>query len=862
MKIFIQSAGLLLVAVLLLVAGCGEPEVKLPPATPDNAVEARNQMRTARSQIKSSAAPYLQEMMRRGDGLEKSGGEAMEAKNYTKALRSFAEARKCYQQAVGVEADMEAKRAAALSAKKDVETARPAANAFFKTEARPESFVTAEKNEKEADEALAKEDFEKARKLFTRAVEGYKAAQAEAEKLIRVELSRAAQSAKKDAEAARSAANVVTKPEARPESFVTAEKSEKEANEALAKEEFAKARELFDRAASGYTTAQADGKKLLRDENSRVAYAKKKEAEAEYLTANTAFKTDARSESFVTAGNCMKEGEAALAQEDFAKARELYTRALAGYKTAQTDAVSIVRAETSRVEWTRLSAAADAALLERQAPGELAKVKSQAESAAGVAAKDPGQAAKQFAAATATLKALIAQAKTKENLPKSVPVAARLENALRVGSWLQAQWTLGELGELVPDDPRMTDFRAKAAALPWPKEVSVDIGGGVMMNLIFVGPGSFPMGEGNEKHQVTLTKPFYMGKFEVTQQQWQAVMGSNPSSRKYDKNPVENISWDACQSFVAKLNGKLFGVKVSLPTEAQWEYACRAGSTTKYCFGEDGAMLKDYAWFPLERGWHSFETHPVGTKKPNAWGFHDMHGNVAEFCSDWYGPYPTGEQKDPKGPDSGSGRVLRGGSSRDTAFYITSASRREVMSVNVLESGGLRLVLVTDAMADYQPGTVKLPDMPSTPVASTPSTPPPPPTSTPTASSTTSATPAMTTTAPVPTDAWMNGLPPRALPGYLQARSDVLAGKGLMAMRSWRAMWGNRLRDPTRGYAELEFTGLLLTDPSKEKSAAAEEQKKQQNLKEAAMIVRSIRARGVTDGALLNQLEETAKKLP
>ncbi|MFA7007048.1 MAG: SUMF1/EgtB/PvdO family nonheme iron enzyme, partial [Verrucomicrobiia bacterium] len=830
--------------------------------TPDNAAEARNQMIATLGKIKSSDAPYLREMVQRGRGLEKAGGEAMQAKDYTKALSSFTKALKCYQQAVGIQTDMEAKRETAISLKKEAEKAHEAANAAFKTEARPESFVAAGKSEKDGEEALAREDYAKAMELFTRAIGGFKAAQAEADKLLRAERSRAAQSAKKDAEAARTAASAASKPEARPESFAAAGKIEKEGEEALAKEDFDKAKELFARAVESYKIAQADGEKLNRDEMSRAAYAKKRDAEAERLTAQAAFKNDTRPESFVTAGTCFKEGEDALNKEEFARAKDLFTRAFDAYKTAQADAEKISRAETSRAAWAKLLAEADAALLERQVAAEFAKVKSLAESAASLATKDPGQAAEQFVAATATLKSLIAKAKTTENLPKSVPVVARLENAIRANGWLQAHWALGELELLIPDDPRMADFRAKAAALPWPNGLAVDLGGGVTINFVFIRPGSFSMGEGNEKHQVALTKPYFIGKFEVTQQQWRTVMGSNPSANQEDaRNPVENISWDACQGFVAKLNEKLSGVKVSLPTEAQWEYACRAGSSTKYCYGDDISLLDLYAVYPGKRiiqdNWRRTMTRSVGTKKPNAWGLYDMHGNVAEFCNDRFGSYPTSAQTDPQGAATGSDRVLRGGSSRDTPFYLTSSCRRDTMPVNVLANAGLRLVLVTDAMAGYQASMAKLPDTSSTPVASTPPSPP-----VPSASSTTPSTPSMTTAAPVAADDWMKGIPPRALPAYLQAQSDVKAGKGMLPMRSWRAFWGNKLRDPTRGYVELEFVELLLTDPSKEANAAAEEQKKQQNLKEAAIIVRSIRARGVTDEALLNRLEETAKKLP
>lgn len=861
MKITVQVVGLLLVAVFLLTAGCGQPEVKVP-ATPENAVEARNQMRTVRSQIKSSGAPYLQELIRRGDGLERSGAEAMEAKDYVKALSSFAEARKCYQQAVDMEKGVEAKREAAASVKKEVETSRTAATAVSKADARPESFVAATNAEKEGDEALAKEDFEKAKKLFTLAAAGFKAAQADGAKLMRAELSGAALAVKKEVDAARTAAMAVSKPDARPPTFAAAVESEKGAEEALAKEDFIKAKELYVRAAESYRTAQAEAEKSNRDEMSRAAYAKKKEAEAEYLTAAAASRPDARPASFVSAGNCMKEGGEALAKEDFAKAREHFTRALEFYKAAQSDTEKLAHAEVSRAAWTKQLAEVDAALLERQAAADFAKAKSQAESAIGLMATNPGQADQQLIAATKDLKELFAQARTKENLPKSGPVVARMENALRSGNWLLAQCTLGELDRLIPSDPRMADFRAKAAALPWPNEVSMDLGGGATINFVLIRPGSFSMGEGNGKHQVTLTKPFFMGKYEVTQQQWQAVMGSNPSARKDNKNPVENISWDVCQEFLTKLNAKLSGVKALLPTEAQWEYACRAGSTTKFYYGDDASVLKDYAIYPFDRGYYSYETRPVGSKKPNAWGLYDMYGNVAEFCSDRYGNLPSSAQEDPQGPASGSSRVLRGGSSRDGPVFLTSSARRDVMPVNVLINAGLRLVLVTDEMAAYYASLVKSPDVPAAPVASTPSTSPPSPAPAPAASPTPPPAPAAVATAPAQPDDWMRGLPPNAAASFLQARTDAMAGKGLIGMRSWRAMWGNRLRDPARGYVELEFAGLLLSDPTKTDSASAEEQKKKQNLQEAAIIVRSIRARNVTDPGLLNRLEETAKKLP
>ena len=130
----------------------------------------------------------------------------------------------------------------------------------------------------------------------------------------------------------------------------------------------------------------------------------------------------------------------------------------------------------------------------------------------------------------------------------------------------------------------------------------MDLGGGVKLDLVLIPAGSFTMGDDDRfkpAHKVTITKPFYLGKYEVTQEQWEAVMGSNPSYFKGPKNPVEQVSWDDCQQFLVKLNAKSGGQgsKFVLPTEAQWEYACRAGSTGKFCFGDDEKQLGEYAWY-------------------------------------------------------------------------------------------------------------------------------------------------------------------------------------------------------------------------------------------------------------------------
>jgi formylglycine-generating enzyme required for sulfatase activity len=191
------------------------------------------------------------------------------------------------------------------------------------------------------------------------------------------------------------------------------------------------------------------------------------------------------------------------------------------------------------------------------------------------------------------------------------------------------------------------------------KPKTMDLGGGITMEFVPIPAGSFLMGSGNggviPVHKVTITKSFYITKYEVTQEQWEAIMGSNPSNSKGAKNPVEMVSWKDCQGFLARLKDRAPGMEVRLPTEAEWEYACRAGSRTDFCYGNDALKLSDYAWFSGET------SHPVGEKKANTWGLHDMHGNVWEWCSDWVGTYDSTAETDPVGPASGEARVRRGG---------------------------------------------------------------------------------------------------------------------------------------------------------------------------------------------------------
>ena len=182
------------------------------------------------------------------------------------------------------------------------------------------------------------------------------------------------------------------------------------------------------------------------------------------------------------------------------------------------------------------------------------------------------------------------------------------------------------------------------------------------------------------RHRVTISQDFRLGVTAVTQSEWQSVMNTQPwLGEVYVEEgadyPATYVSWDDAVEFCRKLSAKE-GVTYRLPTEAEWEYACRAGSESIYSFGDSPELLEEYAWFE-ENAWDIDEkfAHRVRQKRPNAWGLHDMHGNVWEWCQDWYGGYGSDLATDPTGPESGSGRVYRGGSWFLTAQSARSAGR-------------------------------------------------------------------------------------------------------------------------------------------------------------------------------------------
>ena len=222
---------------------------------------------------------------------------------------------------------------------------------------------------------------------------------------------------------------------------------------------------------------------------------------------------------------------------------------------------------------------------------------------------------------------------------------------------------------------------------------------GVSFEMVRVEGGTFRMGATSEQedealdgekpvHSVTLSS-YYIGKTEVSQALWQAVMGNNPSPFKGADLPVESVSWDDCQEFIQKLN-RLNGRNFRLPTEAEWEFACRGGNNSRGYKYSGSNYIDNVAWYDGNSGG---KTHPVGTKAPNELGIYDMSGNVWEWCSDWYADYTSYSQTDPKGPQSGSYRVIRGAGCYYYAGCCRSSFRGRINPTYLSIHLGLRLAL-------------------------------------------------------------------------------------------------------------------------------------------------------------------------
>jgi len=239
-------------------------------------------------------------------------------------------------------------------------------------------------------------------------------------------------------------------------------------------------------------------------------------------------------------------------------------------------------------------------------------------------------------------------------------------------------------------------------------------------------------------HTVTISRGFYLGKYEVTQAQWQAVMGDNPSATKGSNRPVENVSWHDAQTFISRLNAMEGTTRYRLPTEAEWEYAARAGTKTPYSFGNAKAF-KPYACISYAgrnktcsvgqencQSNHEYRTCAVGDRQPNPWGLYDMHGNVAEWVQDFYGAdyYAASVKQDPRGPNAGKYRVFRGGSWRNNLSALRSAARGHLLAESRDPRIGFRVAFTADKAGKPAPAPKRV--TPPPPVQSAPAKAAPP----------------------------------------------------------------------------------------------------------------------------------------
>lgn len=276
--------------------------------------------------------------------------------------------------------------------------------------------------------------------------------------------------------------------------------------------------------------------------------------------------------------------------------------------------------------------------------------------------------------------------------------------------WLFVLWLAGCGRTDDPDKDRTTAGEARRKSSQAADATDKVWTNSLGMRFRLIPAGSFrmgsPDGEGGRmadegpRHPVTLTRPFYLGVFEVTQEQYEKVMGASPSCFKGDALPVETVKWTDAREFCRKLSQREPNTTYRLPTEAEWEYACRAGTETAFYWGKifDEKTDGKFAWITF-RNHSKQKTQEVGTPEPNAWGLYDMTGNVGEWCEDWYRRYSLDEPVDPKGPDSGPGRVFRGGAWDDYPRDSRSAFRNCYKNTSdyCSSSIGFRVVVVPGA---------------------------------------------------------------------------------------------------------------------------------------------------------------------
>jgi len=437
-------------------------------------------------------------------------------------------------------------------------------------------------------------------------------------------------------------------------------------------------------------------------------------AERAKQEALAAFETTVRFAAYDRGEEMLTEANAAMAQTRFDDAEDLFHQAAKSFAQALAESNELGHAKEA---WSAALGTADKDLVGEYLPEALHAAQEKAASAATLVTDG-----KPEEATTVYRDALVMLHRAGESLIPQLQIT--ISNKDR----LAATEVLATIDGLIPKDPRLALLREQVEALPplaiapfdakraeqyqqaWADSLGVPINttNSIGMRLVLIPPGEFMMGSpasdpdasSDEKprhkkprhkkprHKVRITNAFYLGVTEVTQEQYEKVMGMNPSYHKGAANPVVSVSWAAALEFCEKLSSKE-GATYRLPTEAEWEYACRAGTTTAYSFGDDESQLREYAWFRENSGFREdsgHKAHPVGQKKPNAWGLFDMHGNVYELCQDWYGYYSSHAVTDPSGPQKAgyrAGRVLRGGKFDHRARGVRSASRNYYAPLNV-----------------------------------------------------------------------------------------------------------------------------------------------------------------------------------
>jgi len=717
-------------ALLLAVAGCSRAQSHSPGAQGklEDAIKARTDVTVLRDELATSALREItregvqskavqarRKIFARGESKQEEGNILLTKDRYTDAAEAYKEAAKFYRQAL----DWDKVEKKLSKAEQAVVTARMLAEAAAKPEqmaAGQRLQINAEGYLEAGDVDQAVAEFEKARKAYEELLPSQEVATLEQAVAARTAMLAARDQIKglpkfssesegvlREANRAfgsRETETATKEPKAgsMADLLSRAQKGESAAVAALEERQYSPARALFAATEKLYREAA-----VVQGKREQIQ-ASRKSVEDSMTLADKAFKSEGRPASFERGKQALADADKALADDDCDNAKTALAQSAEQFAASRAEADKMNAVADAQQTWSAALAAADEELLNKHVSNQFQAAKTKVTDAqAKVAAGQFEESMAQFKQATADLEEAIANAKTKENTAKALPVIARIETVIASKDKFKAEDILAELENLIPSDARMAALRERVAAMPGPrKQLVVDLGGGVKMEFVLIRPGTFLMGnpkseagrsDDETQHKVTLTKPFYMGKHEVTQGQWTKVMGSNPSDFKNagDNAPVENVSWDDCQTFLRKLGEKAPGKTFRLPTEAEWEYACRAGTTTKFCFGDDEGGLTEYGWFTSNSG---STTHPAGEKKPNAWGLYDMHGNVGEWCADWYGEN-KGDATNPVGAASGTHRVLRGGGWVCNAYFCRSAYRDRSTPDYADDARGLRLSLPT-----------------------------------------------------------------------------------------------------------------------------------------------------------------------